>query len=188
MRLSLLLLIVLFTASLPLAQEADKSVAEFDKLAHRCADAPDVIEAQRKRLGDRFEAELLKYLGSDVDKHYWVSCSLSGCATPTSDRYLESLSLLIREQALSLLANKDDEHSLYTAVSLHVVAAVQSERLGFHQLAVAHKTETARLVSEQPLLKGGYPAMSKEEWLVYDSLATAVPKKPRRSRGSKNHR
>lgn len=78
MRLSLLLLIVLFNSSSALAQESAKPVSEFDKLAYHCADVPDVIEAQRKRLGDRFEAELLKYLGSDVDKHYWVSCSLTG--------------------------------------------------------------------------------------------------------------
>lgn len=182
MRVCVAFLIALFIASSGLAQESDKSHTEFDKLAHRCVDAQDLIDSQRKLLGDRFEAELLKYLGSDVDKHYWVSCSLTGCAIPTADRSLESLSLLIRQQALSLLAGKNDEHSAYMKVSLHIVAAVQSERLGFHNLAVEHKSETERLVSRNPDLKGGFPAMSKEEWQIYDSLATAVRAKPRKPR------
>jgi|ERR1044072_282388 hypothetical protein len=35
-----------------------------------------VFNAERKRLGDRFESELMKWLGSDVERHYWM-CSFS---------------------------------------------------------------------------------------------------------------
>jgi hypothetical protein len=171
------------------AQAPDKAAASaFDKLGRHCDDAANVIERERKRLGTRFEAELLAYLGNDIDKHYWIACCLSGCSQ-TQDRALESLSLLIRLQALSLLRDKKDEHDLYTVVALQVLSAVQSEHLGFHGLAITHKSQAEALVSANPILKGGYPALSKDDWKLYDSLPTPPVVAARvRARASKRHR
>lgn len=41
------------------------------------------FNAERKRLGKQFETELLKYLGDDVEKHYWISTFLE------ADSYLQ---------------------------------------------------------------------------------------------------
>jgi hypothetical protein len=165
-----LLPFVLLCASSALAQETGAVSPGFDKAVHSCSQAESVIAVERKRLGSQFEKGLLAYLGEDVDKHYWMACALSGCCRETNDRSLESLSLLVMHQGLSLLRNKTDEDSLYPTVSFRILAAIQSELLGFHPLAIAHKSEAESLMRAKPILKGGFPAMSKREYEVYDSL------------------
>jgi len=170
MRLGLPLLI-LRAAHSSFAQQSNPPLSSrFEKLGHSCGDDDDIIGAERIRLGDQFEKQLLTYLGEDVEKHYWMACSLSSCCRQKPDRSLESLSLLIREQALLLLRRKTDEGSLYQTVALHVLAAVQSEQLGLHSLAIAHKSEAEWLMSERPILRGGWPAMSKADNQIFDSL------------------
>lgn len=168
------LLICLFCASAVLAQESPEPAAGFERLVRSCDDAQTVIDAERRRLGANFEKELLKYLGNDVEKHYRVAGHVSSCCRKQDDKSLDLLSLTIMQQALSLLSDKKDEHSLYTTVTLRILSAVQSEQLGFHVLAVAHKSEAEKLVTQRPILRGGFPAMEKEEWEIYDSL----PKRP----------
>jgi hypothetical protein len=172
------------------AQESDKiAAAELDKVLHHCSQLEPVVEKERQRLGARFETELLNYLGNDVDKHYWIACGVSGCAKENG-RALESLALLIELQALSLLQGKKDDTSLYTAVALNVIAAVQSQHLGFRNLAITHKTQAELLVTRRPILKGGFPAMSDDDWKIYDSLPkqSFVSKKPRSGTAKRNVR
>jgi hypothetical protein len=188
MKVCLLLLMILVVSSTALAQDSDKiAAADIDKVLHHCSDLEPVIDRERNRLGTRFEAELLAYLGSDVDKHYWVACAVSGCAKQ-NDRALESMALLIQLQALSLLEGKKDDHSLYTVVALHVLTAVQSQYLGFLNLAIKHKSQAQSLVSRRPILKGGFPAMSEEAWKIYDSLPTQPVISPKRRAGSSERR
>ena len=184
MKVCLLLLMILGVNGTVRAQEPDKiAAAEIDKVLHHCSDLEPVIDRERNRLGPRFEAELLAYLGNDVDKHYWVACAISGCAKENG-RALESTALLIQLQALSLLEGKKDDHSLYTVVALHVLTAVQSQHLGFLNLAIKHKKQAQSLVSRRPILKGGFPALSEEEWKIYDSLPTLPVSSTKRRAGS----
>ena len=172
MKVCLLLLMILVVTGTGLAQDSDKiAAADIDKVLHHCSDLEPVIDRERNRLGTRFETELLAYLGNDVDKHYWVACAVSGCAKQ-NDRALESMALLIQLQALSLLEGKKEDKSLYTVVALHVLTAVQSHHLGFRNLAITHKRQAQSLVSRRPILKGGFPAMSEDDWKIYDSLPT----------------
>jgi hypothetical protein len=174
MRVCLATLMILAIGCPAAAQVPDKAApSAFATLIGRCEGTPAVIEGERKRLGARIEAELLAYLGKDVEKHYWIGGCISSCYQP-GDRALQSLALLIEQQALSLLRGTGDEASLDKAVGLHVFAAVQSERLGFHGLAISHKTQAEALVAENPILDGGYPAMSADGWKTYQSL----PKQP----------
>jgi hypothetical protein len=182
MKVYLSVFIILVIACSISAQEADKiAAAAIDKRLHHCEDLGTVIESERKRLGVRFETELLTYLGTDVDKHYWIACAVSGCSKQ-DDRALESLSLLIKLQALSLLEGKKDDDSLYAAVALHVISAVQSQHLGFQSMAITQKSQAESLVSRRPILKGGFPAMSKDDWTIYDSL----PRQPLNSAKARN--
>jgi hypothetical protein len=172
MKVCLFLLMIFVVSGAVRAQDSDKiAAADIDKVLRHCSDLEPIIDRERNRLGTRFEAELLAYLGNDVDKHYWVACAVSGCAKQ-NDRALESMALLIQLQALSILEGKKDDSSLYTVVALHVLTAVQSQHLGFLNLAIKHKRQAQSLVSRRPILKGGFPAMSEEEWKIYDSLPT----------------
>jgi hypothetical protein len=116
----------------------------------------------------------LLYLGVDVEKHYRAACVLDTCLRQTGDKSLQLFSLVIREQALSLLREKTDDHDLCQTITLHVLAAVQSEPLGFLAMAMWHKSAVQRLMAQRPVLKGCFPVMDKDENKLYDSLPTQM--------------
>jgi hypothetical protein len=61
---------------------------------------------ERKRLGDRFEIELLKYVSADVERHYWTSAFLEDAGYLQGNAPRLHLSLLLKQQALALLDGK----------------------------------------------------------------------------------
>src|SRR5688500_2120211 len=74
--------VVLVSAAVLHAQQpAEAPFAEFTKevrgTSHRWAGEKQslskMFDDERRRLGGRFETELLKWLGDDPEKHYWVS-------------------------------------------------------------------------------------------------------------------
>jgi len=69
----------------------------------------ELFNIGRKRLGDRFEPELMKYLGQDLEKHYWISSFLEAPTYLQGAPPLPHLSLLIKQQALALLEGKEDD-------------------------------------------------------------------------------
>src|SRR5262249_10269531 len=130
----------------------------------------ELFNVGRKRLGDRFEPELMKYLGQDLEKHYWISAFLEAPTYLQGATPLPHLSLLIKQQALSLLEGKEDNQSLSDTVRLSVTAAVLSEQLGLHELAVSHKVKAERLIRKETELGASFPAMVEEERKLYESL------------------
>jgi TonB family protein len=130
----------------------------------------ELFNLERRRLGDHFEPALMKYLGQDVKKHYWISAFLEAPTYLQGATPLPHLSLLIKQQALAFLDRKQDDESLSNIVRLSVTAAVLSEQLGLHELAVSHKARTEQLLQKQPELAASVPAMVDEERKLYDSL------------------
>jgi TonB family protein len=124
----------------------------------------------RKRLGDRFEPELMKYLGQDLEKHYWISLFLEAPTYLQGAPPLLHLSLLIKQQALALLEGKEDLESLSNVVSFSVTAAVLSEQVGLRGLATSHKVKAERLIQRNTVLAASFPAMYEEERKLYESL------------------
>jgi TonB family protein len=135
----------------------------------------------RKRLGDRFEPELMKYLGKDLEKHYWISSFLEAPDYLQGSTRLPQLSLLIKQQALSLLEGKDDLDRLADVVSFSVTAAVLSEQLGLRELAVSHKIRAEGLIQKKPILGASFPAMYEEERKLYESLPPQNKPEPEKS-------
>lgn len=129
---------------------------------------------ERKHLGDRFEAELLKYIGSDVEKHYWISFFLESESYLHGSKPLPHLSLLIKQQGLALLAGKTDEESRGRTVGLSATAAVLSEQLGFRALAVSHKDRVDLLLAESAGLNVYFPGMLNEERAIYRAIPSSV--------------
>src|SRR5687768_5661262 len=60
-----------------------------------------VFASERRQLGDRFEAELLKWLGNDVEKHYHIAFFLEADNYLHGNKRLPQLSLLVMEQGLA---------------------------------------------------------------------------------------
>jgi hypothetical protein len=133
-----------------------------------------VFNSERERLGDWFIPELMDLLKDDVATHYWISL--------TSEYYLENvepmpqLGLLLMEQGLVLSAGKK-EYAHY-AVSFHVNAAVLSQKIGLPHLALSHKEKAEKMVGDNSDLAGAWPAMSKNDREIYDSIKR--PSKPQR--------
>jgi TonB family protein len=133
-----------------------------------------VFDAERKRLGDRFESELLKWLGNDPERHYWISAFLEYEGYLHGSKRLPHLSLLIKQQGLALVHGKDDERSRGYVVGLSITAAILSDELGFAALASAYKNDAESLLLRQPELSVFVPGASEAERRRYEGIKSAV--------------
>ncbi len=131
-----------------------------------------VFNAERIRLGDKFEAELLTYLDKDVEKHYWISYFLEAPSYLHGNKPMPHLALLIKEQALSLLRGKTDHESLGYFVRLNVSASVLSEDLGLRALADVLKKDAETVLASDSAFTAWVPGMSEYDRCLYDSIGT----------------
>jgi len=133
-----------------------------------------VFDAERKRLGDRFESELLKWLGNDPERHYWISFFLESESYLHGNKPLPHLSLLVKQQGLVLVQRRDDEESRGYVVGLSITAAILSDELGFSTLASSYKNEAEGLLLRQPDLDAFVPAVSEAKRRRYEGIKSAV--------------
>ena len=129
-----------------------------------------LFNAERKRLGERFYTELLKYVGQDVEKHYWVSEFLTDPEYLHGNRPMPELALFMKHRGLSLLQGREGEESLASALRLSVTAAVLSEQLGLAPLARAYKNEAERLQAASPALQARSFKLGEEKRRLYDAI------------------
>jgi TonB family protein len=135
-------------------------------------DLSTVFNAERIRLGDNFEKELLKFLGNDIEKHYWISFFLEAPSYLHGNRPLPHLALLIKQQALSVLRGKTDQESLGDKVRLSVTAAVLSEDLGLHSLAESHKNDAEKILESSSEFRLWFPGMTDYDRCLYNLIGT----------------
>lgn len=133
-----------------------------------------IFDDERRRLGQQFEMELLKWLGDDPEKHYWVSGFLDWESYLHGNKRLPELSLLIKQQGLMLVQGNNDDDSKRYVIGLSITAAILSDELGFRPLAISYKTQAENLLLSDPSLAGHIPAVSNAERRRYDEITTAV--------------
>jgi hypothetical protein len=129
-----------------------------------------LFNAERKRLGERFYPELLRYMEQNVEKHYWVSEFLTDPEYLHGNRPLPELALFLKHRGLSLLRGREGEDNLVNALRLCVTAAVLSEQLGLRPLATAYKNEAERLLAQSPALQAKSFELGKEGRRLYDAI------------------
>jgi TonB family protein len=164
------------------AQQPNASFAAFDRavkaerggFAGNKSHLSAVFDAERRRLGDRFESELLKWLENDPEKHDWISIFLEEKSYLHGNRRLPYLSLLVKQQGLALVHAKDDEESQRYAVRLSITGAILSSELGFEALASSYKSEAEGLLLRQPNLKTSIPGSSDADRQRYDEIKSSV--------------
>lgn len=137
----------------------------------------ELFNIGRKRLGDRFESELMKYIGQDLEKHRWIYVFLKDPDYLQGAPPLPHLSLRIQHHAIALLdgkiallEGKKNMDSVIDIVTWSVMAAVLSEQLDLHKLAVSHKTRAERLIQKDSTFALAFPAMYKKDADLYESL------------------
>ncbi|MEN3325858.1 MAG: periplasmic protein TonB [Acidobacteriota bacterium] len=136
-----------------------------------------VFNAERKRLGDRFESQLMRWLGNDVERHYWSSFFLESESYLHGSKPLPYLSLLVKQQGLVLVQGKEDQKSRGYTVGLNITAAILSHQLGFPALASNYKTQAETLLVRDPDLSVFVPAVTEEEHRQYDAIESSVRSK-----------
>lgn len=119
----------------------------------------------RERLGAEFEPAMWKYLGKNIERHYWISYYVEA----PGDADALQLALLVRENAIRLLGKRTDETSLINRMSFGVSAAVGSSRLNLTDKAVQHKTAVERLRA-LPQEFPGFPAMFGDDLEIYERI------------------
>ncbi len=133
-----------------------------------------VFDSERRQLGDRFEPELLKWLGEDPERHYWISAFLEADSYLHGNKRLPQLSLLVMEQGLKLVRNKEDEESQGYVVRFSIVAATLSAELGFSSLATSHKDEAEGLLQKNSDLSAYVPGMTEADRQRYESIKSTM--------------
>jgi hypothetical protein len=129
-----------------------------------------VFADERKRLGKQFESELMKWLGTDPDKHYWASAFLDWEVYLYGNKRLPELSLLIKQQGLELVSDKDSDEIRGFVIGMSITAAILSDELGLRTLASSYKSEAERLLRLNPELAAYIPAVSDAERRRYDEI------------------
>lgn len=138
-----------------------------------------VFDNERRRLGPQFEKELTKWLGTDPEKHYWISAFLDWEGYLHGNKRLPELSLLIKQQGLILVDRKDDDESKGYVIGFGVTAAILSDELGLRTLASYYKIKAEDLLRKDPSLSRYVPAVSEAERRRYDEIITALDILPR---------
>jgi TonB family protein len=133
-----------------------------------------VFDAERRRLGDRFESELLKWLGNDPERHDWISIFLEAESYLHGNKPMPHLALLVKQQGLELVQGKDDEESRRYIVRLSITGAVLSAELGFHALASSYKSEAESLLIRHPELRTSIPRMREADQRRYEEIKSAI--------------
>jgi len=137
-----------------------------------------MFDDERRRLGDDFERELLKWIANDPEKHYWISAFIECEDYLHGNKRLPKLSLLIKQQGLALVHGKKDVQSRGYVVGLSITAAVLSDELGLGLLAVLYKSQAEELRARDSEMGGYVPALSKDEWDRYDNINASIRGRP----------
>ena len=128
-----------------------------------------LFNAARKRLGKNFEAELMKYLGEDVEKHYWISAYLDYDDYLQGSERLPQLSLRIKQRGLSLIEKLPEEDTFSSVVGLNVTAAILSKKLKLDAEAKAYKAKAENLIKKEAY-QGTFPALDEADRAIYDAI------------------
>ena len=128
-----------------------------------------LFNAARKRLGKNFETELMKYLGEDIEKHYWISAYLNYEDYLQGNERLPELSLRIKQKALALIETLPKEDTIGSVVGLNVTAAILSKQLKMDALAKSYKAKAESLAKDEAYM-GTFPALSDEDRAIYDAI------------------
>ena len=134
------------------------------------ANLSKIFDDERRRLGTRFESELLKWLASDPEKHYWISLFIDWESYLHGNKRLPELSLLIKQQGLTLVKPHHGEDAKRLIIGLSITAAILSDELGLDALARFHKHQAEDLLRSDPSLSKHVPAVSEAERRRYDEI------------------
>jgi hypothetical protein len=132
--------------------------------------ASALFQAERTRLGESFETELWKFLGTETDRYQSISLFLLYPDYLHGSPPMPYLALQIQDVALLMLHGKTDMESRGNSVSINVTAARISADLELRERAENHKRNAQRLIARDSLLAYSFPAGTEYEFCVYELI------------------
>jgi hypothetical protein len=129
-----------------------------------------LFNAERKRLGEDFAFEVVKYLGRDLEKHYWVSLYLEDKDFVQGNARLPDFSLRILQAAIDLIENEDVEDKSMSNVAIYATAAILSKKQKQAALAKQYKAKAEALLKKDDTYQGTFPALTEEDRAIYDGI------------------
>ena len=129
-----------------------------------------VFNQERIRLGDKFEAELWKYIGDDFEKHYWLNSFVESDSYLHGNKSLPELAFEIRRKGLNLLNEKDDKRSLGRKVTLNREQAVYYHITGKRDLAIESKIVAENILKENNEISAYVGAFTRLTKCIYSNL------------------
>lgn len=129
-----------------------------------------VFNDERLGLGERFEAELWTYLGTDPEKHYWIASFLTSKSYLHGSKPLYPLADTIWTKALELIGKRNDKHSLGRKVSINRELAL-SARIADRRSDAGNFRDSAEKILAQNNDIGAYVAGRTEyDICIYNNI------------------
>jgi hypothetical protein len=135
-----------------------------------------IFKDERDKLGESFETELWKYLGNDVEKHYWIGSFLQSKSYLHGNLALPELALKVWQNSLELLKNKTEEKSVGMKFKTLVLSTILATKLDKKDLAVSYKSEAENITKSGFNTKIHTPFLYDYESCIY--YATGTDPKP----------
>ena len=129
-----------------------------------------IFNQERIRLGDDFETELWKYLGDDIEKHYWLNSFVESESYLHGNKPLPELAFRIRQKGLALLDKKDDKESLGRKVTLNRKQAIYFHNAGKRDPAMQSKKIAENILKENDEISAYVGGMSRLDKCIYTNL------------------
>ncbi len=129
-----------------------------------------LFNEERVALGKDFEPQLWKYLGTDVEKHYWISSFLDWKEYLQGNQPLPELSFKIKKRGVKLIGDAQDEVKLGEKITFLRDLAVASYKAGNQKRAIKFKRQAAPLYEKYDDIGAYIGATSEFENCIYDNL------------------
>lgn len=129
-----------------------------------------IFNDERNRLGDEFETELWKYLGDDVEKHYWLNFFVESDSYLHGNKSLPELAFKIRQKAIDLLGKKSDKRSLGRKVTLNREQAIYYHNTDKRDLAIKSKNTAEAILKENDEISAYVGGMTRLDKCIYSNL------------------
>jgi hypothetical protein len=129
-----------------------------------------IFNDERNRLGDNFETELWKYIGDDIEKHYWLNSFVESDSYLHGNKSLPELAFRIRHKGLELLDKKDDAKSLGRKVTLNRKQAIYYHNIGNRDSAIKTKVTAETILKENNEISAYVAGMTRLNKCIYSNL------------------
>lgn len=133
-----------------------------------------VFDIERARIGQNFESELLKYLGSDPEKHYWIALFLTSHSYLHGSPPMPDLALDIFDKGLKLTKNAKDDKNIGLRYKLSIAAAVLAQKIGQNVIALEYRSLGGRIIASGFDTSIYEPALNNYDRCIYKNIGGYV--------------